>query len=366
MQSDDEWVSCVKRPVPTAVVETPLKRKLPCVIQAEAVLSKGSVDKRMADQKQTLKKNHMKELGELVFNHTQTLRITKADGEIALERAAEAFEGRIRKLESEIYECKAEHAVAMDRVAEDHSVKLRALAVTLEAKCTVEVAKAEEEGRLAVKAARDEGVKKVRECEEGWKKHVNGVRAFLEGDYKRRTRAVEEAYDIQLGKVTTALGESLRIRDTRPLENILTTGTLRSSVAEGLLSFDASADEMREGYNAKVTELKTRYTKEKDELVSKYTARIREESARHTRAAGALKEEQDKGAKTAKKWELEKLALTGKWDSEKRDLEMRLRGFQQQCAALDDVNRNNLRDHANQLASLMRPPFGGFQHYPPH
>ena len=354
---EGEWVS---GSVPTGVVEAsavPAKRKVPAFIQAAAVrygkpppppevpvFSKEELDRRLKSQKQMYVNTHAKELARV-----------KAEQQAAIEQATKDLEERVRTLEAEKRELQASHTVATDRLGEEHASRLRALTIELEAKAAADVSRAEEEGRAATAAVEAVWRKRLSECEEAWKKHVKGVKAFMEADYKRRTRAVEEAFDLQLGKVITALNESLRQQNTRSLEALMSTGELRASVAEGLLSFNASADAIREGYNAKAAELKKGYEKDRAELEAKLTHRVREESARHIRAANALKQGQETHAKDKKDWDREKTALLAKCATEKAELEARARSYQQRYEALDEANRRNLRNHADQIANLVRP-----------
>ena len=363
--AESEWVSGT---APTAVVEADCvpaakKRALPAFVQAAAVHhgkpppppevpvhSQKELERRLHSQKQMYINTHAKELARV-----------KAEQQAAVEQATVDLQERIRTLEAEKRELQASHTVATDRLNEEHASKLRSLTVELEARAATDVSRAEEEGRAAKKAADDAWRKKLCECEQAWKKHVGGVKAFMEADYKRRTRAVEEAFDLQLGKVLTALHESLRQQNTRPLEALMSTGELRASVAEGLLTFNASADEIREGYGAKAAELKKGYEKDRAELEGKLIPRVREETARHARAAAALKQEQEKHAKETKRWDAEKTSLLSTWAAEKAQLEATARSYQQRYDALFEVNSRNIRNHSDQIANLIRPrpPPGG-------
>ena len=371
---EGEWVS---GSVPTGVVEAsavPAKRKVPAFIQAAAVrygkpppppevpvFSKEELDRRLKSQKQMYVNTHAKELAKV-----------KAEQQAAIEQATNDLQERVRTLEAEKRELQASHTVATDRLGEEHASRLRALTIELEAKAAADVSRAEEEGRAATAAVEAVWRKRLSECEEAWKKHVKGVKAFMEADYKRRTRAVEEAFDLQLGKVITALNESLRQQNTRSLEALLSTGELRSSVAEGLMTFNASVDEIREGYSAKAVELKKGYDKDRAELKKGYERdraelegklipRVREETARHARAVAALKQEQEQHAKDTKRWDAEKTSMLSTWAAEKARLEATARSLQQRYDALFEQNARNIRNHSDQIANLIRPrpPPGG-------
>jgi thymidylate synthase len=367
--SDGEWVSAS---APTAIVEAECapptkKRTLPTFVQAAAVrhgkpppppevpvYSKEELRRRLDSQAQMYKNTHAKQQ------------------QSVLEQATKDLQERVRTLEAENRELQASHTVATDRLGEEHASRLRALTIELEAKAAADVLRAEEEGRAATAGVEAVWRKRVSECEAAWRKHVKDVRAFMEADYKRRTRAVEEAFDLQLGKVITALNESLRQQNTRSLEALLSTGELRSSVAEGLMTFNASVDEIREGYSAKAVELKKGYDKDRAELKKGYERdraelegklipRVREETARHARAVAALKQEQEQHAKDTKRWDAEKTSMLSTWAAEKARLEATARSLQQRYDALFEQNARNIRNHSDQIANLIRPrpPPGG-------